>query len=146
MNKSNLLTGIIYTMAGLIFLAISFFNTSLQYLFAAFAGAGIFTGIPLLYKYFYWTQPQNQSRYFGKMEEDNIELHDERKEYLRCKTARYVYALNLVSISFSVIIFGTLEKLGIIRNSSALILYLVLFFFFELIVFNLIYNILNKKY
>ena len=78
MKKSNLITGFIYLIAGVILLLIAIFtNTKLDSLLCGFAGVGIGPGLMIIFKYFYWNKPENKKRYQEKSEKEAIELHDE---------------------------------------------------------------------
>ena len=51
MKKSNLITGIVYLLAGIVFLGTALLtDTKLDGLFFGFAGAGIIPGIMMIFK------------------------------------------------------------------------------------------------
>ena len=145
MKKSNLYMGIGYTVAGLIFLLAAFLATPLDALFCGFAGGGIGSGLMMICRYVYWTRPQNIKRYDEKLERDTIEQRDERNELLRGKAARYVFAMTLIVLSLSCIVFSILGKLGVIGYSRSFVIYLACLLLFELIAFQIVYLCLNKK-
>ena len=61
MKKSNLLVGILYVAAGLLFLAAAFFaDTRLSGIFYGMTGAGCSIGMTIILQYFYWTSPKKQ--------------------------------------------------------------------------------------
>ena len=97
-------------------------------------------------KYFYCNAPQNRSKYTERIENETIELHDERKEKLRDKSGRYAYILGLVFISISVTLFSILECLGVIANARLIISYLAWYFIFQYIAGIVIFRYLNSKY
>ncbi|MEA4848653.1 MAG: hypothetical protein VB106_15600 [Clostridiaceae bacterium] len=147
MKKSNLLAGILYMLSGAICLiAALMFDTKINSLLFGFAGAFIAPGIVMVSKYFYWTSPKNKNKYAERLENENIELHDERKEKLRDKSGRYAYLMGLAVISFSIVIFSILGELEIIAASKLIILYLGGYFVFQLIVGVIIFRHLSKKY
>lgn len=146
MKRSNLITGIIYFTAGLLFFALSCMDTPLQSLFCGLAGAGIAPGFIMIYKYIYWSRPDRRPAYQEKMETEKIELHDERKEMLRGKTARYMYAYTLLIIGVSVIIFQILSSLTVIEGGRVVIIYLGALFFSELFLSKWIFRKLERKY
>lgn len=147
MKKSNLDTGLVYLFIGIVCLVMAlYFESRLENLLIGFAGAGICSGTVILWKYYYWTRPENADRYQERIENENIELHDERKTILRDKSGRYAYIIGMIVISVSVVIFSIMGNLNIIENSKLIILYLAGFLVFQYIIGILIYNHLNKKY
>lgn len=146
MKKSNLYIGIIYLLIGILFgVIVSFTNTNFDSLLFGLAGGGVGGGSLLLLKYFYWTHPNNQARYKKRIENEAIELHDERKEKFRNQSGRYAYILGLIIICISIIIFSVLNTSGIIQHTKILILYLGGYLVFQYIAGIVIFNYLNKK-
>jgi hypothetical protein len=147
MKKSYLYTGITYLLIGLLIGMIAgISNTKLESLLWGFAGAGVAGGGLGLWKYFYWTRPKNKIRYQECLENETIELRDERKEKFRNQSGRYAYILGLVTICISIVIIWMLESLEIIHHTKILILYLYGYFVFQYIVGIIIFRHLNKKY
>lgn len=147
MKKSNLYGGLIYLFTGLACLVIALnFESKLESLLFGFAGAGICSGAVILWKYYYWTRPENKDRYKEKLENENIELHDERKTILRDKSGRYAYIIGLIVISVSIVIFSVIDSFNIVQNTKLIIIYLAGFLVFQYIIGILIFNRLNKKY
>lgn len=147
MKKDNLYIGLAYLFIGSVCLVIALnLKTGIQSLLFGFAGAGIGPGAVILWKYHYWTRPENSKRYQEKMENENIELHDERKTMLRDKSGRYAYLIGLAVISVSMVIFSILGNLDIIQNSELIIFYLGGYLVFQYIIGVVIFNRLNKKY
>ncbi|MBB6217905.1 tetrahydromethanopterin S-methyltransferase subunit G [Anaerosolibacter carboniphilus] len=147
MKKSNLYVGLISLFIGIVFLVIALnFESSLESLLFGFSGSGIGGGAVVLWKYYYWTRPENKDRYQEKFENANIELHDERKTILRDKSGRYAYIIGLIVLFVSIVIFSIIGSLNIIENSELIITYLAGFLLFQYIIGILIFNHLNKKY
>lgn len=147
MKKDNLYVGLASLFIGGICLVIALnFESGIRSLLFGFAGAGIGPGAVMLWKYYYWTRPENRKRYQEKIENENIELHDERKTMLRDKSGRYAYLIGFAVISVSMVVFSILGNLGIIQNSELIILYLGGYFLFQCIIGVVIFNHLNKKY
>jgi len=118
MKKNMLMSGLLYVLVGLAFLLCGIFlDTKLNSLFWGFAGGGIVPGLSMIYKYFYWTRPQNSTKYAEKMEKEKINLHDERKEKFRNQSGRYAYILGLITICISIVVFSVLSSLGIMQNT-----------------------------
>jgi len=147
MNKGSLYGGLAYLFIGSVCLVIALNSESgIRSLLFGFAGAGIGAGVAILWKYYYWTRPENKIKYQEKVENENIELHDERKTMLRDKSGRYAYIIGFIVTALSIVIFSILGSLNIIQNSKLIILYLVGYSIFQYIIGVLIYNHLNKKY
>lgn len=147
MKKSNLTIGIMYVIVGVIFLLVATLTDSgSDSLFYGFAGAGIMPGIMIICKYFYWNKPENIKRYKEKLENEKIEQHDELKVKLRDRAGRYAYELSLVIVSISIVVFAILGQFEIIDNSHMIVLYLGALFIFQIIIINVIFNHLLKKY
>ena len=78
MKKSNLITGILYVLFGVACLIVALLiETKLEGILWGFAGAGIFPGIMMICKYFYWSSPKNKERYEERLVNERIEQHDE---------------------------------------------------------------------
>lgn len=147
MKKSNLMVGIVYILVGVACLVLAlFFNINLNDLLFWFAGAGIIPGLIMVVQYFYWTFPKNKARYAERLENQNIELQDERKQKLRDKSGRYAYILGLAVISLSIVIISILGPLELISNYRFMVIFLYIYFIFQLIIGIIIFNYLNNKY
>lgn len=139
--------GITYVMVGLFFLYLALTtNTKLDSLFFGFTGAGIVPGCVFIGKYLYWSSPKNQQRYAQKCEQEHIELHDELKEKIRGKSAQYTYAVGLVVISISSVIFYVLDSLNIIENGEIFVLFLTGYFVSQILIGRIAFQRLMKKY
>lgn len=147
MKKGNLITGIFYVLFGIACLAVALLiETELEGFLWGFAGAGIFSGIMIICKYFYWSSPKNRERYEERLENERIEQHDELKTKIRDRSGRYAYTLGLLIISFSILVFGVLGALDIIANTRIIVLYLGAYLLFQVIAGIVIFNMLMKKY
>lgn len=147
MKKSNLATGIVYLLAGILLLITACRTDSvLGSLLFGFAGAGIGPGIMMIYKYFYWSAPKNRARYQELLENEKIEQNDELKIKLRDKSGRYAYLCGLMVLSVSMVVFSILGKLGIIDNPRMLILYLGGYLVFQIVIGIAFFNHLLKRY
>ena len=103
-------------------------------------------GIQMIVQYFYWSRPKNRQRYQEKREQERIEQHDERKEKLRDRAGRYAYALGLVVISLSILVFSVLGALGIVEHYRLIILFLGGYLILQFAVGEAVYQKLLKKY
>ena len=147
MKKSNLITGILYVLFGVVCLIVALLiETKLEGILWGFAGAGIFSGIMMICKYFYWSSPKNKEQYEERLENDRIEQHDELKTKIRDRAGRYAYGIGLVVICFSILVFSILGALEVIDNARMIILYLSGYLMFQIITGIIIFNKLMKKY
>lgn len=147
MKKSNLLEGIIFILGGTILLCVALLTDSvLDSLLIGLAFGAICSGIAMTCKYFYWVAPKNKERYQEKIENEKIELHDELKIKLRDRSGRYAYAIGLMTISISIIIFSILGQLEIIGNSRLIVLYLGGYLIFQIVIGIIIFKQLLKQY
>lgn len=147
MKKSNLIIGSINLLVGISFFIIqNRFETGLDSILIGLTGAGIGGGIIMLWKYYYWTRPENQEKYEVRLEDRTIELNDERKRKLRDQSGRYAYILGLIVLLLSIWVFYILGSLDIIDNTQLIILYLGGYLFFQYVIGIVIYRYLSKKY
>lgn len=147
MKKSNLITGILFVLAGVAFLfAALSVHSKLGSLLFGFASACIVPGIVMVCKYFYWNAPNNRERYEKRLESERIELHDELKEKLRDKSGRYAYLLGLMIISLSMVLFSVLGALELIESSRLIVVYLGGYLVFQIAAGIVIFNGMLKKY
>ena len=147
MKKSNLITGILYVLFGVVCLIVALLiETKLEGILWGFAGAGIFPRIMMICKYFYWSSPKNKERYEERLENERIEQHDELKTKIRDRSVRYAYGIGLVVICFSILVFSILGALEVIDNARMIILYLSGYLMFQIITGIIIFNKLMKKY
>lgn len=147
MKKSNFIAGVLYVLFGLAcLLAALLIETKLEGILWGFAGAGIFPGIIMLCKYFYWSSPKNKKQYEARLENEWIEMHDELKTKVRNEAGRYTYNLGLLVICFSILVFGILGAMGFIEHARMIIVYLSGYLLFQIIAGIVIFNRLMKKY
>lgn len=147
MKKSNLVTGIIFLLLGIVFfLAALLTDSKLGGMLYGFAGACSGPGVAMICKYFYWSSPKNRARYQERLDTEKIEMNDELKIKLRDKSGRYTYVLGLGVICISIMVFSILGVLEIIDNSRMIVLYLAGYLVFQYIAGIVIFNHLLKKY
>ena len=148
MKKSDLWTGIGMIAVGLVCLAAVFLNTLVSSLFAGLFGAFTVPGIVQVYKYCKYTSPKHAAEYRERLEQEKIDLRDERKEMLRNKSGRYAYLLGLLMVAAAIIACSILEAFGIIEEDAArlAILSMAAYALFQLVAGIVIYKLLEKKY
>lgn len=147
MKRSYLYTGIVTLMVALLFgIVAALTNTKLESLLWGFTGGALGGGGSILWKYFYWSRPKNKNKYEERLENETIELQDERKEKLRNQSGRYAYIWGLAITGAAIVIFSVLGALEIIQHTRVLILYLCGYVLFQYVIGIVIFRHLNKKY
>lgn len=149
MKKSHLWTGAGMVAAGILFLlAALLLDTPLDSLFAGFFGALTAPGVMQIWKYIKWTRPKNAAYYQERLEEEQIELRDERKMMLREKAGRLAYVLGLLVCAVSITVFSFLGELGIVDEAASrlVILFLGGYALFQLLAAEAAYRVLSRKY
>lgn len=149
MKKKELWFGLGMIAGGILFLlAALLLETPMDSLFCGFFGALIGPGAVQVYKYVKWTKLETPDSYQRHLEEEQIELRDERKEMLRNKSGRYAYNLGLLAAAVSMTAFSILGKLGIVEEGASrlLILFLAGYMVFQILAGWVLYRLLDKKY
>ena len=147
MKKNCLNRGIICVLAGICFVLVAVFTESVfDGLLWGFAGGALGPGIGMIIQHFYWSAPKNQERYREIQEQEDINLHDELNEKLRDKSGRIAYNIGLLIICISEIVFSILGKTGVITDHKIIVLYLFSLFVFQILVGNVVYHQLRRKY
>lgn len=146
MKKTQLISGIIYTLLGLALLLAAFFTDTEIGMLYGLGGALTGPGLAMMGKYLYWSRPKNRQCYEERLENERIEMNDELKQKLRDRSGRYAYVLGLVTVSLSIFVIGILDSLGLIGNSRPMVLYLGAYLIFQVIAGIVIFNRLLKKY
>ncbi len=144
MKKRNFIAGGLYILIGAVFLLLAIHIKSS--IFFGLAGAGLGPGIVMMYRYFYWSRPENSARYLEKIMDEKIEQQDELKVKLRDKSGRYAYALGLMTISIAMFVFTILGELGIVGNSVLIVGFLGSYLLFQIVVGMVVFKHLLKKY
>lgn len=125
MKKSNLWSGLTYTLLGLVFLLAGLvWETRLSSLSVGFGAGMLSSGIVQLVRYRKWTRPENREAYQEKLEAEQIDLRDERKTMLRDRAGRYAWLLGMGLCALSIVVFGVLGALEIVENARLMILFL----------------------
>ena len=147
MQRYDLIKGILFVLGGCLLLGIGLLtDNALDSLLIGFAAGAIAPGIVMIGRYFYWSMPANTERYREKMENEQIELHDELKTKLRDRSGRYSYMIGIITVSASIVLFSILGKLGIISDPRTIILYLTAYLIFQIGIGIVLFRRLLKKY
>ena len=149
MKRSYLWTGIGMIALGLVCLAVAIlWDTPLDSLLCGFSGAFAVPGAMQIWKYFKWTRLETPDSYRRHVEEEQIELRDERKEMLRNKSGRIAYVIGLLAAAVSMTAFSVLGTLGIVSEAASrlMILFLAGYMLFQLAAGRIVYRLLARKY
>ena len=149
MRKRDFWIGAGMTAAGILYLlAALLWETPMGSLLCGFCGALTVPGVAQVCKYIKWTSPKNAPIYRERLEQERIELRDERKSMLRDKSGRYAYILGLITLSAAILVLYLLEAFGMIgwRETRLVILFLGGYILFQAIAGIVIYRLLENRY
>ena len=149
MKKRELWFGLAMIAGGILFLlAALLLDTPLDSLFCGFFGAFTGPGVMQVYKYVRWTKLETPDSYQRHLEEEQIELRDERKSMLRDRSGRYAYILGLLAVALALLVFSVLDAFGVVEEDTAslMILFLAGYAVFQLVAGWVIYRWLEKRY
>ena len=147
MKKSNFWSGLVYALLGLAFLLAGLmWETRLSSLCVGFGAGMLSSGAVQLVRYRKWTRPENRDAYQERLEAEQIELRDERKEMLRNKSGRYAYVFNLLVNCLALFVLASLDALKIVEIENLIILGLALWLLAQYFAGIVFYKILEKKY
>ena len=147
MKKSNFWCGLAYALLGLVFLLAGLlWETRLSSLSVGFGAGMLSSGVLQLVRYRKWTRPENAEAYRAKLEEEQIDLRDERKAMLRDRSGRYAWLLGMGLCALSIMVFGVLGALEIVENARMVILLLAVYLLVQYGAGVFFYRRLSKKY
>lgn len=149
MKKSTLWTGLVMTALGILFLlAALLWETPLESLLFGMFGAFTASGIVQVIKYVKWSSPKNAPLYRERLEQEQIDLRDERKSMLRDRSGRYAYILGLLAAALAMLVFSVLDAFGVVEEDTAtlMVLFLAGYAVFQLVAGWVIYKLLEKRY
>ena len=147
MKKSNFWCGLTYALLGLTFLLAGLlWETRLSSLSVGFGAGMLGSGVTQLARYRKWTRPENAETYRERLEEEQIELRDERKAMLRCRAGRCAYVLGLVLCAAAIVAFSVLDALGLLACGRILTLTLAVLLIVQYAAGLAIYRLLSRKY
>ena len=101
-----------------------------------------------VYKYVKWTRLETADSLQRYLEEEQINLRDERKEMLRNKSGRYAYILGLLLTAAAILTFSALGKLGMVGEEAARLMLVVssVYLLVQYAAGLVIYQLLERKY
>ncbi|EJO5346698.1 hypothetical protein NRP93_000751 [Clostridium botulinum] len=111
MKKSMFYTGIGYLICSVALLLFAKLgpDASFKGVIIGFASSLILPGTIMIYKYIRWSKPQNIPIYEARMEEQQINLNDERKMMIRDKSGYITYTIMTWALLFANLIFSAMK-------------------------------------
>lgn len=148
MKKSNLWIGLTDVILGLVAFAAAIFwvEGTLGSLLCGMGGGLLGGGGRLVWNYWKWTRPQNVEHYREKLEQEEINLRDERKALLRCKAGQYAYQLGFAVCCLAAFLVALLGALGVMEHYLPLLYFLAAYLVFQYVAGLWIYRRLERKY
>jgi hypothetical protein len=148
MKKRNLWVGLTEIVLGLAFLTavLLWVDGTLGSLLCGLGGGLLGSGGSLVWKYWKWTRPQNVERYREKLEQEEINLRDERKALLRSKAGQYAYQLGFAVCCLAAFLVALLGALGVMEHYLPLLCFLTAYLIFQYVAGLWIYRRLERKY
>lgn len=147
MKKNNLWCGICFIAVGQAALAAALlWDSRLQSLLWGIAFGFMGSGVTQVWKYVKWTRPENAAVYREKLEQERIDLHDERKEMLRDKAGRYAYLLGLLVCMLGIFVLAVLGSLGVVEHYRLALFVLAAFAVLEYATGVWFYRWLSRRY
>lgn len=143
--KNQLKSSILFFCLALVFLILAFVFPEIS-IFVGFVGGCLGPAIMMLYKYLYWRK--RPEKYEEKIERDTIELYDERKEMIRGKALRASTIVNWCILSVLIVTIALLGQFHIIASeiSRPIILGIAAYWLLSIVIMQVIYKSLSKKY
>lgn len=101
MKKDMLYTGVGFLALGIVFFVLYTVmeGKGITANFAGFAGGFSGPGIMMIYKYFHWSKPQNKAAYEKRLDQERINLKDERKVMIRARSGQIMYQVTLLLLA-----------------------------------------------
>ena len=148
MKKSNLWTSLVTIVLGLIALAAAIFwaEGAPGSLLCGLGGGFLGSGGMQLRRYLKWSRPENAEVYREKLEQEQIDLRDERKQMLRNRAGRYAYILGLAVCLLAAFVVALLGAFGVYEHYLPLLCFLTAYTVFQYIAGVWIYRRLSRKY
>ncbi len=147
MKKSDLWSGVAMILAGTACLAAALIcDTALDSLLCGFFGGLAVPGAVQVCRYVRWTRPGNAPRYRERLEQESIDLEDERKEMLHNRAGRSAYLLGMLVTAGAILAFSVLGQLGVVADSLPTVLFLTGYLVLEYAAGIVFYRRLERRY
>ena len=147
MKKSELITGIILTLAGAAALAAALLTeTSFDGIFWGIAGAGLCLGIGKAISWFHRSSPAQTDKLKELQENKEIAQHDELNRMMMDKAGRIGYIIGLLLIVCTMLILTVLYAAGVTEKHFFTILILAGLLVLQIIAGFAAFAHIRKKY
>ena len=147
MKKSELITGIILTLAGAAALSAALLTeTSFDGIFWGIAGAGLCLGIGKVISWFHWSSPAQTDKLKELQENKEIAQHDELNRMMMDKAGRIGYIIGLLLIVCTMLILTVLYAAGVTEKHFFTILILAGLLVLQIIAGFAAFAHIRKKY
>ena len=147
MKKSELISGIILTLAGAAALAAALLTeTSFDGIFWGIAGAGLCLGIGKVISWFHWSSPAQTDKLKELQENKEIAQHDELNRMMMDKAGRIGYIIGLLLIVCTMLILTVLYAAGVTEKHFFTILILAGLLVLQIIAGFAAFAHIRKKY
>lgn len=121
-------------------------NTRLSGIICGGGGGILGSGIGQLCRWWKWSRPENVDAYREKLEQEQIDLRDERKTMLRDKSGRYAYLFSMALCLAAIFVLCVLYLLEVADFAQPLAQLLVLYLIIQYVSGLIIYQHLSEKY
>lgn len=147
MKKSQLYSGISYTLLGLTCIVIAILTEfKLEGILWGLGGAGIGPGVALILQYLYWSRPDKLEEYTKRMKNVKIEMSDERKVMLRDKSGRITYQFMIYVYCALIVIITIVSSVTDFQpTSQGVVIGLSMLLLLQYICGIVVFNRLNNK-
>lgn len=146
MKKNRLYVGVGYFICGILLVLLAIFT---EFSFEAFiwglSGAALGPGVCMIFQYIYWSKPERAIEYEEKVENQRIEMNDERRIMLRDKSGRITNQIMSYVLVIIIFIVSVLSVFSIMVISKWVLIVLGLLILFQFICWVVVYNKLDKK-
>lgn len=147
MKKSTLYTGLGFVTAGAAcWIFAIFFEWRIDGLLWGFGGSLLGPGTMMLWKYFHWTKPQNREIYEKMLQQEKVEIADERNVMLRDKSGRITFQITMLLYCALMLFFSFCSVMGWFMPFAKYAIFgLFALLVFEYLCLTVVFGRLSKK-
>ncbi|MCC0637332.1 MULTISPECIES: hypothetical protein [unclassified Clostridioides] len=146
MKKDRLYVGIGYFICGILLVLLATLTEfSFEALIWGLSGATLGPGVCMIFQYIYWSKPERAVEYKEKIENQRIEMNDERRIMLRDKSGRITNQIMSYVFVILILIVSILSVFSVMLTSRWVLIVLGLLILFQFICGAVVYNKLDKK-
>lgn len=147
MKKRNFYYGLACVILGAGLIVLGFvLNTRFSSMICGGGGGILGGGIAQLYRWRKWTRPETADTYREKLEQEQIDLRDERKTMLRDKSGRYAYLFSMALCLAVIFVLCVLSVLEVTDFAFPAVLLLTVYVIIQYLAGLVFYRRLSEKY